>query len=76
MKQQADHDAGAASGTGNALLKDWETPFAAPPFAEIGPEHFRPAFDAALAEHRAEVDRDRGEPGASRPSTTPSTRWS
>src|ERR1700730_11547182 len=39
----------------NPLLGAWDTPFAAPPFAAIGPEHFGPAFEAALAEHRREV---------------------
>jgi peptidyl-dipeptidase Dcp len=37
-------------------LHDWDTPFEAPPFERIGPEHFRPAFDAAIASHRAEID--------------------
>ena len=32
----------------NPLLREWRTPFEAPPFSEITPEHFRPAFDAAL----------------------------
>ena len=41
--------------TENPLLKEWNTPFDAPPFSEIAPEHFRPAFDAALAEHDAEI---------------------
>ncbi len=41
--------------TENPLLKDWKTPFKAPPFPEFRPEHFRPAFDAALAEHDAEI---------------------
>ena len=40
----------------NPLLASWATPFEAPPFAEIKPEHFRPAFDAAIAEHKAEID--------------------
>ena len=40
----------------NPLLRDWTTPFGLPPFDEIKPEHFRPAFEAALAEDRAEVD--------------------
>jgi peptidyl-dipeptidase Dcp len=34
----------------------WETPFGLPPFATIRPEHFRPAFETALADHRAEID--------------------
>ncbi|HWT29578.1 MAG TPA: M3 family metallopeptidase, partial [Propylenella sp.] len=40
----------------NPLLQEWNTPFEAPPFADILPEHFRPAFDVALAEQRAEID--------------------
>ena len=39
----------------NPLLAPWTGPFEAPPFAEVGPEHFRPAFDAALAENKAEI---------------------
>jgi peptidyl-dipeptidase Dcp len=39
----------------NPLLTDWDTPFSVPPFAAIRPEHFRPAFDAAFAAHRAEI---------------------
>ncbi len=48
--------AAAASGTQNPLLDVWHGPFGLPPFAAIRPEHFRPAFDAALAAHRAEID--------------------
>lgn len=40
----------------NPLLETWDTPFAAPPFDRITPEHFRPAFDAAIKAHRAEID--------------------
>jgi peptidyl-dipeptidase Dcp len=39
----------------NPLLADWTTPFRAPPFGAIRPEHFGPAFDTALARHRGEV---------------------
>src|SRR5258708_424888 len=39
----------------NPLLKAWQTPFEAPPFAEIVPEHFMPAFEQAFADHSAEV---------------------
>ncbi len=39
----------------NPLLDTWSTPFGLPPFDRIRPEHFRPAFDAAMAEHRAEI---------------------
>ena len=39
----------------NPLLADWTTPYEAPPFGRIKPEHFRPAFDRAFAEHEAEI---------------------
>jgi len=47
----------SASSAANPLLVPWPTPFGVPPFSEIKPEHFRPAFEQALAEHRAEIDR-------------------
>ena len=40
----------------NPLLSDWTGAFGLPPFAMLTPEHFRPAFDRALAAHRAELD--------------------
>ncbi|GJD35287.1 M3 family metallopeptidase [Methylobacterium aerolatum] len=33
----------------------WSTPYGLPPFERIRPEHYRPAFDAALAVHEAEI---------------------
>jgi peptidyl-dipeptidase Dcp len=48
--------AAAASSLQNPLLDAWQGPFGLPPFARIRPEDFRPAFDAALAAHRAEID--------------------
>src|SRR4029450_13808123 len=39
----------------NPLLQAWQTPFEAPPFSEIRPEHFLPAFEQAFADHAAEV---------------------
>jgi peptidyl-dipeptidase Dcp len=33
----------------------WTTPYGLPPFAEIRPEHYGPAFAAALGAHEAEV---------------------
>ncbi|WP_213740758.1 M3 family metallopeptidase [Bradyrhizobium sp. dw_411] len=39
----------------NPLLKAWQTPFETPPFAEIAPEHFLPAFEQAFADHSAEI---------------------
>ena len=39
----------------NPLLRPWTGPFEAPPFAAIQPEHYRPAFDIALAENVTEI---------------------
>jgi peptidyl-dipeptidase Dcp len=51
----------SAQTAANPLLAVWMTPFAVPPFGEIQPNHFGPAFDAALAAHTAEVERIAGE---------------
>lgn len=40
----------------NPLLADWNTPYATPPFDQITVEDYAPAFDAAIAEARAEID--------------------
>ncbi len=40
----------------NPLLAAWETPHATPPFDTIRLEHYEPAFDAAIACSRAEVE--------------------
>jgi peptidyl-dipeptidase Dcp len=48
----------------NPLIADWTGAFALPPFASIKPEHFRPAFDHALAAHRAEIDAIAANPSA------------
>ena len=47
---------GTALNHDNPLLQPWDTPHELPPFALIRAEHFDPAFDDALAQHRAEVD--------------------
>ncbi len=39
----------------NPLLATWNTPHGLPPFADIAPHHFAPAFAAALDEHRSEL---------------------
>jgi peptidyl-dipeptidase Dcp len=39
----------------NPLLKPWTAPFGLPPFAAIRPEHFIPAFAAALQANAAEI---------------------
>jgi peptidyl-dipeptidase Dcp len=40
----------------NPLLASWTGAFGLAPFAAVKPEHFRSAFDAALAGHRGEID--------------------
>ena len=45
-----------AATAANPLLQTWDTPHGLPPFDRIRPEHFEPAFAAAMAEHRREVD--------------------
>ena len=39
----------------NPLLAAWDTPFGAPPFDRVRPEHFLPAYDQTMAEHRQEA---------------------
>jgi peptidyl-dipeptidase Dcp len=48
----------------NPLLVEWTAPFGLPPFGEIRPEDFRPAFEAAMASHRAEVEAIASNPAA------------
>jgi len=40
----------------NPLLAEWKTPFQTPPFDKIELAHYKPAFEAAITEARAEVD--------------------
>jgi peptidyl-dipeptidase Dcp len=40
----------------NPLLQPWPDSEGVPPFASIRPEHFAPAFERAMADHRAEID--------------------
>lgn len=39
----------------NALLIDWDLPYGLPPFSQIRPAHFRPAFERAMRLHREEL---------------------
>lgn len=56
--RETEPDAAGATGPGttNPLLADWTGPFGLPPFGAIAAHHFEPAFEAALATARAEVD--------------------
>jgi len=42
--------------TSNPLLSDWTGAHGLPEFSVATPDRFRPAFDEALAAHRAEID--------------------
>src|SRR5690242_11229655 len=46
----------------NPLLAAWQTPCETPPFDQIRPEHFLPAFEQAFAVHRREIDAIAEEP--------------
>ncbi|MBB5049245.1 peptidyl-dipeptidase Dcp [Rhodopseudomonas rhenobacensis] len=48
----------------NPLLQGWTTPFETPPFQEIAPEHFLPAFEQAFADHAAEIAAITNDPSA------------
>src|SRR5580698_7611573 len=48
-------EAQATSASANSLLRPWQTPFETPPFAEIAPDQFLPAFEQAFADHAAEI---------------------
>jgi peptidyl-dipeptidase Dcp len=45
----------AAAAEPNPFFAAWNTPDATPPFDQIEPAHFRPAYARALAEHEAEI---------------------
>jgi peptidyl-dipeptidase Dcp len=40
----------------NPLLQDWTGPYGLPPFQQVLPEHFEPAFDIAMKAQLAEID--------------------
>jgi len=40
----------------NPFFKEWKTPFQTPPFNEIKEEHFLPAFEEGMKQHKTEVD--------------------
>src|SRR5689334_25114054 len=47
--------ANTAPAQANPLLVAWVTPHQTPPFSQIAPEHFLPAFEQAFVDHAAEV---------------------
>lgn len=46
----------SAQSSDNPLLQNWDTPFGAPPFGEIGVKDFESAFETAMKRHLAEID--------------------
>ena len=40
----------------NPLLVEWDTPYGIPPFEQVQPEHYIPAFKTAMAAELAEID--------------------
>ncbi len=40
----------------NPLLAEYNTPFNVPPFEDIKIEHFKPAFEEAMKQHKAEIE--------------------
>ena len=50
------HGSHSSNSAAHALMAEWTGPFDLPPLAAMRPEHFPPAFDRALAAHRAEID--------------------
>lgn len=56
--------AAAPKDAANPLLAPWTTPGGVPPYDQIRPHHYEPAFDAALARARAEVEAIATDPAA------------
>jgi peptidyl-dipeptidase Dcp len=52
---ETEQNAAVSQAQTNPLLKPWQAPFETPPFAEIKPEYFLPAFEQAFADHSAEI---------------------
>lgn len=41
--------------TSNPFLQPWDTPFEMPPFDQISPSHYKPAFEEAMKEHLSDL---------------------
>jgi len=46
----------AASDPENPFFSAWNTPYGLPAFDDISVEHFRPAYDEAIARHQQQID--------------------
>src|SRR5204862_6742553 len=47
---------GSESQKANPFFEPWSSPFGVPPFRQIKPEHFGPAFGWTMREHAAEIE--------------------
>ena len=56
--------AAAPKAAANPLLTTWKTPFGAPTFRDFKAGHFLPAFEQAMAEHKAEIARIKAQKAA------------
>ncbi|HEX2546592.1 MAG TPA: M3 family metallopeptidase [Ramlibacter sp.] len=48
----------------NPLLAPWSAPYGLPPFAQIRAEHFEPAYEQVLQQHRATIEAIASDPAA------------
>ena len=55
LMNQHSQAAAAQAASANPLFDDWSGPFGVPPFGQVAPQHFLPAFARAFAAHEAEV---------------------
>ncbi|CAM2011118.1 M3 family metallopeptidase [Acanthopleuribacter pedis] len=55
-KTTKDAEVETAAAGPNPFFETWDTPFGAPPFAKIHMDHYMPAFERAMKEHKAEID--------------------
>ena len=44
------------NGEVNPLLTEWNAPYGIPPFEDVKPEHYMPAYKVAMEQYRNEID--------------------
>ena len=47
---------GGDTAVDNPFFAEWDTPFGVPPFEQIKPEHYKPAFTQGMEEQKAEIE--------------------
>ena len=47
---------GGDTAVDNPFFAEWNTPFGVPPFEQIKPEHYKPAFTQGMEEQKAEIE--------------------